>query len=389
MTAARESKVDAALVVRLHTIIRWRPLDATASCAIVLAITCGATWLTSCRNADGGTGRQHLSVATLGFGQSQSAANNSLLRPFGIGRHIGIDAYAWHGEFDSLPALMKRVDVVEVPEDAFLRLAGSGTFRVLSSGRFPQNVRGAEPSSTYAIPSGRLATVLVYRPSAGGKAMTTWSDFWDLGRFPGSRGLRDNPRGTLEAALLADHVSSGQLYPLDIGRAFRKLSAIRASIGCWWSEDGAALSLVASGRITASTSWNAASVGSDAKRGAIVISNAPRLLESRVWVLPMASANQRVGTEFIRYASDPDHLADRVLDGAYELPLSLEDAKHSDNWRGTGSSSSPTDAAGIALDSQWWAKNGAVVDTMWHRWRQSGRAVAPDPINQCAPTPSP
>jgi putative spermidine/putrescine transport system substrate-binding protein len=56
----------------------------------------------------------------------------------------------------------------------------------------------------------------------------SWAEFWDTKRFPGSRGLnRISPSVQLEAALLADGVAPDKLYPLDLDRAFKKLTELR------------------------------------------------------------------------------------------------------------------------------------------------------------------
>jgi putative spermidine/putrescine transport system substrate-binding protein len=55
----------------------------------------------------------------------------------------------------------------------------------------------------------------------------SWTDLFDVQKFPGRRALRDRPNPSLELALLADGVPPDQLYPLDVDRAFRKLDTIR------------------------------------------------------------------------------------------------------------------------------------------------------------------
>ena len=57
-----------------------------------------------------------------------------------------------------------------------------------------------------------------------------WAEFWDVAKFPGARGLiRINPTVQLEAALVADGVKGDALYPLDVDRAFKKLTDLRKS----------------------------------------------------------------------------------------------------------------------------------------------------------------
>uniref|UniRef100_UPI000517A3F6 extracellular solute-binding protein n=4 Tax=Pseudomonas syringae TaxID=317 RepID=UPI000517A3F6 len=46
---------------------------------------------------------------------------------------------------------------------------------------------------------------------------TTWKDFWDVKKFPGSRGLiRLGPMVQLEGALLADGVAADKIYPIGV-----------------------------------------------------------------------------------------------------------------------------------------------------------------------------
>jgi putative spermidine/putrescine transport system substrate-binding protein len=72
----------------------------------------------------------------------------------------------------------------------------------------------------YGIAQNILGTALCYRSDKyRDGAPSSWADFWDVKKFPGSRSLclNDSPR-TLIFALLADGVPRDQLYPLDIDR---------------------------------------------------------------------------------------------------------------------------------------------------------------------------
>ena len=90
----------------------------------------------------------------------------------------------------------------------------------------------------FGIAQNILGTALCYRSGKyrdGGPS--TWADFWDVKKFPGSRSLclSYSPR-TLIFALLADGVPRDQLYPLDIDRAFKKLDQIKPHVKVWWRE---------------------------------------------------------------------------------------------------------------------------------------------------------
>src|SRR5215813_6795383 len=83
----------------------------------------------------------------------------------------------------------------------------------------------------YGITSYSLGTNLVYRkdkfPNGGPQS---WADFWDVKKFPGSRCLYDRSFSCLAFALLADGVPTDKLYPMDVDRAFRKMSELKPHI---------------------------------------------------------------------------------------------------------------------------------------------------------------
>jgi mannopine transport system substrate-binding protein len=64
----------------------------------------------------------------------------------------------------------------------------------------------------------------------------SWADFWNVTDFPGPRSLPSigTPWWVLVAALLADGVPPGKVFPLDLDWAFRKLDAIKPHITVWW-----------------------------------------------------------------------------------------------------------------------------------------------------------
>lgn len=72
----------------------------------------------------------------------------------------------------------------------------------------------------------------------GDNPPTSWQDFFDTEKFPGTRGIdgRATPTGgTYEAALLADGVAPEDLYPLDTARAIDTFRSIDDSLVFWTS----------------------------------------------------------------------------------------------------------------------------------------------------------
>ena len=80
-----------------------------------------------------------------------------------------------------------------------------------------------------------------------------WAEFGDVVKLPGRRGLRKQPRGTLEVALMADGVPAAEVYrtlrtEAGVERAFRKLEQLRPYI-VWWQDEVEAARLLASGEV--------------------------------------------------------------------------------------------------------------------------------------------
>lgn len=84
--------------------------------------------------------------------------------------------------------------------------------------------------------AGEFETVVIayQRGKYGDKPPQGWADFWDSGRFPGTRALHNWVVTTIEAALLADGVPGDKLYPLDFDRAFKSLDRVKRHIKVWW-----------------------------------------------------------------------------------------------------------------------------------------------------------
>lgn len=80
-----------------------------------------------------------------------------------------------------------------------------------------------------------------------GKHPTTFSEYWDLKRFPGRRLLRNYPWSTMEAALVADGVRPNDVYPLNVDRVFKSLDRIKPSVASWVSTAPQMISILQTG----------------------------------------------------------------------------------------------------------------------------------------------
>ncbi|MDB5411968.1 MAG: hypothetical protein JWR10_303 [Rubritepida sp.] len=78
-----------------------------------------------------------------------------------------------------------------------------------------------------------FSSVLVYDSTKFAQAPTGWADFWDLQKFPGTRLLRRDASGPLEAAQMSLGKDMANLYPLDVRACLARVREIRRNLVFW------------------------------------------------------------------------------------------------------------------------------------------------------------
>ena len=163
-----------------------------------------------------------------------------------------------HGIWDgSLPEL-DRHGLHAAPAGAWsLVLAEDSTIRAACVAGLLVRLAGSAANPDGCGVPGLTTQVVVAWDPAWRQEAPRWGDFWDVVRFPGKRGLRRDPRTTLEIALMADGVPPGDVYAqlatdAGVNRAFRKLSQLRPYI-TWWSTPRQAASILARGQVLMSS----------------------------------------------------------------------------------------------------------------------------------------
>lgn len=85
-------------------------------------------------------------------------------------------------------------------------------------------------------------------------------DFFDLGKFPGRRGMRRTPVVNLELALMADGVPTDEVYavlstPEGVARALHKLDTIKTEV-IWWETGAQPPQMLADQEVVMTTAYN-------------------------------------------------------------------------------------------------------------------------------------
>ena len=145
-----------------------------------------------------------------------------------------------------------------------------------------------------------------------GAGPRSWSDFWDLRRFPGRRGMRRTPKYSLEIALMADGVPTAQVYPTlrtpaGIERAFRKLEAIKPNV-IWWSSISQVPDLLGSGEVAMSvTSPGRLIVANRSERRNFKVSWDGNIYAVDYWVILANSPRKSEAAQLLRFMTRPEN----------------------------------------------------------------------------------
>jgi putative spermidine/putrescine transport system substrate-binding protein len=251
-----------------------------------------------------------LAVAGRG-GDYQEAQETSFLDPFAVatGASIQIKIADTARLRDQVDQGAVSWDILTLPMEDVLTLAREDYLEAIDYAVVDKTPLFPEIALQYGVGADFFSTVIVY-PAGSSDVPQSWEDFWDVppiveGEDPDPltlRALRHTPVGTLEFALLADGVSTTDLYPLDIERAFSSLERIRDHVAVWYEDGKQPIELVIAGQVGMASGWNV-------RPWQLGVMNDVRLqwyggmLSADAWVVPRGAPNRDVAMDFINFAT--------------------------------------------------------------------------------------
>lgn len=141
----------------------------------------------------------------------------------------------------------------------------------------------------------------------GGPQPKNWVDFYDVAKFPGTRGLAKCEKivdgGLLEGALMGDGVPPGKVYPIDMDRAFRKLAAIKPHVRRWWGAGAEAPQGLIDGELDVSSAYNGRIYGARKEGAPLKMSWDQSLLQYDYWIVMKNAPNKANAMKFLAYIS--------------------------------------------------------------------------------------
>lgn len=139
---------------------------------------------------------------------------------------------------------------------------------------------------------------------------STIADFFDLETFPGNRGLRRSPIGTLEWALMADGVPADEVYqvlatPEGMNRAFARLDTIKDAV-IWWEAGAQAPQLLGDREVVMTAAWNGRIFDAQVNEGQpFEILWDTQIMAMDHWAIPRGTPRLQQALEFLTFATDP------------------------------------------------------------------------------------
>jgi putative spermidine/putrescine transport system substrate-binding protein len=199
-------------------------------------------------------------------------------------------------------------DVSDVLFEDVLPLANLGVLHTLDYNVIDGDGISAESRMEHGVASSYYSTLLTYRTDRWPELQPpgSWRDFWDIERYPGTRGLHRQPQGTLEFALLADGVALDELYPIDVPRALASLERILPSIALWWEQGAQPAQMVTAGDLDMTSAWHSRILRLQNEETAVEIQWNGGALSGDAWVIPGSAPNLDVAMDFINFATRPE-----------------------------------------------------------------------------------
>jgi putative spermidine/putrescine transport system substrate-binding protein len=265
----------------------------------------------------GAASARDLTVVSFG-GSLQDAVRNAFITPFTKETNIPVKEDTYDGSLSKISAQVEAHsvmwDVVDVESDVLAQGCEEGNLEKLDVSKIGDkndfmSAAVSEPTCGIGYLAG--AMTLAYDSAKLPDGPKMWADFWDVKKFPGKRGMRFDPKWTLELALLADGVPVKDVYivlaaPGGIDRAFKKLDELKPDI-VWWKVGAESIQLLASGEVSMVAAYNGRVVAANRGEGRKfkIAWDAGAIYFMDYFAILKDSPNQSQAMQFIKFAMSP------------------------------------------------------------------------------------
>ena len=264
-------------------------------------------------------------------------------------------------------------DMAKISQPAILLLTSGGKEYLERHGLESDPMIAKMPAqymSPFGVGNNVYTTVLAYRTDAfkGRKAPSSWADFWNLKDFPGRRALRKYPFDTIEEALMASGVPTGQVYPCNFDRAFASLDKVAKHVDVWWTTGAQVEQMLTSGEVDMVATWASRAQSAMANGAPVAIAWQQNIWGCDNWAILKGTPNANACREFIKFASDPKRQAELVK----YFPAGLTQPEAFNYVKPDVAKHCPTFPdnikSGLHIDAKYWQQNQSAALERFNRW---------------------
>lgn len=313
-----------------------------------------------------------LVVADFG-GELHTAWETGYYKPFEAKTGIAVKSVAYDSSIGAIKAQVrgaKQWDVIglgnAIPEKLAKELLAPIDYGIVKQPGVPKELQ-----LPYYVGEETFAYVMAHRTDKLKTGPTTWPEFWDVGKFPGTRAMFNYPVGTLEMALLGDGLSYDELYPLDVERALKSIDALSKRTKVVFFNTGAEqLQFLRSGIADLAQGWDGRllAAADDGLKVAFPVDGA--LLQVSYLAVLKTSRNVEAAMQFIDLALSPKANASIATGLTGSMPTNQQAFGEVPAKLKEKSPSNPAYANRIAgyVDAAYWAGNFDAVYKRWQEW---------------------
>jgi len=367
---------------------RWIRLSLLAAVSAGLV----ATASTASAQQDNGSGGDSDALTILSWGGSYAEGQRkAYIQPFAekTGINTEVADYVYGGDFADIEEEVKtgtpKWQVVDISLSSALRGCENGYLEPISPAMLPPAPDGTPamedflPNTLHECAVGQYiwSTMWAYDKGAVDETPESLEDVFNVGAFPGQRGMQKTAKNNVEWALMADGVDPTQVYKVlntEEGkqRALDKLDSIRSQIR-WWEDGSKPQEWLTGGEVAMSSAYNGRIfneiVKNDESLGYIWDG---QVWTIEVWAIPRGAPNMGDALKFISYATRTESMAKLTDYLSYapgrqsSLPLvKREYQSHMPTAPGNRRNA-------VRASFLWWADNSEDMNERFDAWLDSG-----------------
>jgi putative spermidine/putrescine transport system substrate-binding protein len=224
----------------------------------------------------------------------------------------------------------------------------------------------ASAKSEYCYPFDSYGTVMAWSTKTYGDAgPKSWSEFWDMAKFPGKRALRANAQDLLEIALLSEDVPPGDVYKVlsedgGIDRAVARLEVLKPSVAVWWTSGAQSAQLLKDGEADLVITWNGRAASVVADGGAADYTFRQSVIGTDCFGVPKGAPNKDAAMKLIAAMTTAEReakLTDFIAYGPMNSAAYEGDLIPADRLKQLATAPGNVDSS-VFSSAEWWMEHG-------------------------------